>query len=105
MAKPITLIAGDSSNLYKVTHGGVSDYTGYTGKVVVLGSTGAVLVSKQVMPDLAKGFTFSLAPNDTEGLAAGTYKLAFEITKTVGGAATFRRELQYDLVVKEARVP
>ena len=104
MAKPITLIAGDSSNLYKVTHKGVTDYTGYTGEVVILGNTGQVRLRKQVLPDVQQGFTFSLAPRDTENLAPGTYRLAFEVTKTVASTPVFRRELQYDLVLKESRV-
>lgn len=100
----ITLIVGDSSDIYRVTHEGVTDYTDYSGTLVILDNNNAEVLRKKVTPNITTGFDFKLAPDDTIGLPAATYKMAFEIKRIVASNVVFRRELHYDLVLIAGRV-
>ena len=100
----ITLIVGDSSDIYRVTHEGVTDYRGYSGTLVILDSNNVEVVRKEVTPDIVNGFDFTLAPADTAGLTPYTYKMAFEIKKIVASVAVFRREIHYDLTLVKGRI-
>ena len=100
-------VQGDSTDIKTITVDGVTEYTDYTGKLVVLLEsklTSAVVSKPDNAPDIANGFTVGLTPGQTEGLEPGTYIAAFEITKTVGGIATYRRETTWGLQISRQLV-
>lgn len=91
---------GDSSNTFKLTVEGITDYTDYRGELAVLNpSDNSVLIGKLVVsPNLAVAF----APVQTASLAVGDYTVVFEVIKEVATVVEFRRELTWPLQITES---
>jgi hypothetical protein len=95
---------GDSSNTFKLTVEGITDYTDYRGELAVLNpSDNSVLIGKLVVsPNLADGFTVAFAPVQTASLVVGDYTVVFEVIKEVATVVEFRRELTWPLQITES---
>ena len=95
---------GDSTNIFKITVEGVTDYTNYRGELAVLDpSDNSILIGKTVInPDPEGGFTVAFAPAQTELLDVNYYTVVFDVIKEVSGVIEFRRELSWTLQITES---
>jgi len=101
-------VKGDSTDIKNITVEGVTDYTDYTGKLVVLDTQvkGHIMITQpSIAPDTETGFTCGLTPGQTDTLSKGNYIVVFEITKTESTVATYRREINWQLNIMEALIP
>ena len=97
---------GDSTDVFKITVQGVSDYTDYLGNLSVLDPDtkvvdGPVLV---ISPDVSAGFTIGFSPVQTEVMELGDYLVVLEITKEEAGVPVFRREMSWSLKITESLI-
>ena len=102
-------VQGDSTDIKTITVDGVTDYTDYSGKLLVLNGkqTGIVEITiPAIVPDLVNGFTVGFTPGQTDSLAVGTYVVAFEITKVdAESIPIYRRELSWSMRITQSVIP
>jgi len=101
----ISLIQGNSSQIFEVSISGVASLTGYSCRLAVVkeDKTGnIVLVNRLLTSTAGPKFTGFILPAESETLPVATLKLALEV---FNDSLFYKKEVIYDLEVRKQIIP
>lgn len=96
---------GENTELFNVHIEGVSNYTDYYAKLVVLNAkTNAEAIPSTTITAIDNKFPIALTPDQTLSLAVDSYVVVLEVIKEVEGTIQFRKELSWPLKITESLI-